>query len=68
MIVMMANTSTVEEQIAHMTKLIEGLIKHVQNQNDEIAKLIDKIGQIDENSFLCQSNTKLIMMLRLIPR
>lgn len=33
-----------------MTKFVEGLVTHVQNQDAKIAKLMDKIKKVNENS------------------
>ncbi|KAL0404076.1 UNVERIFIED_CONTAM: hypothetical protein Sradi_2048400 [Sesamum radiatum] len=44
---MVTNTTTLEEQIANLTKAIEGLTKHVQEQDSQISKLINKIDNTD---------------------
>ncbi|KAL0362193.1 UNVERIFIED_CONTAM: hypothetical protein Scaly_1174500 [Sesamum calycinum] len=40
--VMVINTTTIEEQLADLTRAIEGLMKHVQEQDAQIARLINK--------------------------
>ncbi|KAL0455856.1 UNVERIFIED_CONTAM: hypothetical protein Slati_0924800 [Sesamum latifolium] len=45
--VMVTNTTTLEEQIANLTKAIEGLAKHVQEQDSQISKLMNKIDSTD---------------------
>ncbi|KAK4389554.1 hypothetical protein Sango_2292400 [Sesamum angolense] len=40
--VMVTNTTTIEEQLASLTRAIEGLTKHVQEQDAQIARLINK--------------------------
>ncbi|KAL2226177.1 UNVERIFIED_CONTAM: hypothetical protein Sindi_1976400 [Sesamum indicum] len=42
--IMVTNTTTLEEQIANLTRAIESLVKHVQEQNSQINKLINKIN------------------------
>ncbi|KAL0449510.1 UNVERIFIED_CONTAM: hypothetical protein Slati_1507400 [Sesamum latifolium] len=44
---MVTNTTTLEEQIANLTKAIEGLAKHVQEQDSQITKLMNKIDSTD---------------------
>ncbi|KAI3459820.1 hypothetical protein Pfo_016483, partial [Paulownia fortunei] len=41
--VMVTNATTLEEQIASLTKAIEGLTKHVQEQDSQITKLMNKV-------------------------
>ncbi|KAL0410926.1 UNVERIFIED_CONTAM: hypothetical protein Slati_3682300 [Sesamum latifolium] len=45
--VMVTNTTTLEEQIANLTKAIDGLAKHVQEQDSQISKLMNKIDSTD---------------------
>ncbi|KAL0461165.1 UNVERIFIED_CONTAM: hypothetical protein Slati_0004100 [Sesamum latifolium] len=40
--VMVTNTTTLEEQIANLTRAIEGLAKHVREQDSQINELKDK--------------------------
>ncbi|KAL0352275.1 UNVERIFIED_CONTAM: hypothetical protein Scaly_1616200 [Sesamum calycinum] len=40
--VMVINATTIEEQLADLTRAIEGLMKHVQEQDTQIARLINK--------------------------
>ena len=39
----MTNTSIVEEQMTNLTKEIEGLTKYVQDQDNQIVNLMDKV-------------------------
>lgn len=43
MLTMITNTTTIREQLAYMTKNVEGLAMYVQNQDAKIAKLMNKI-------------------------
>ncbi|KAL0339274.1 UNVERIFIED_CONTAM: hypothetical protein Sangu_1449500 [Sesamum angustifolium] len=45
--VMVMNATTIEEQLADLTRAIEGLMKHVQEQDAQIARLINKADNID---------------------
>ncbi|KAL0448153.1 UNVERIFIED_CONTAM: hypothetical protein Slati_1943200 [Sesamum latifolium] len=45
--VMVTNATTIEEQRASLTRAIEGLTKHVQVQDAQIARLIHKADNID---------------------
>ncbi|XP_012837492.1 PREDICTED: uncharacterized protein LOC105958038 isoform X1 [Erythranthe guttata] len=45
--VMTTNATTMEEQIASLTKAIEGLAKHVQQRDSQIAELINKMDKAD---------------------
>ncbi|KAL0395920.1 UNVERIFIED_CONTAM: hypothetical protein Scaly_0040400 [Sesamum calycinum] len=44
---MVTNATTIEEQLASLTRAIEGLTKHVQEQDAQIARLINKADNID---------------------
>ncbi|KAL0340280.1 UNVERIFIED_CONTAM: hypothetical protein Sradi_4544800 [Sesamum radiatum] len=44
---MVRNTTTMEEQIANLTRAIGGLAKHVQEQDSQISKLMNKINGSD---------------------
>ncbi|KAL0318305.1 UNVERIFIED_CONTAM: hypothetical protein Sangu_1986700 [Sesamum angustifolium] len=46
-LVMVTNATTIEEQLASLTRGIEGLTKHVQEQDVQIARLINKADNID---------------------
>ncbi|KAL0370603.1 UNVERIFIED_CONTAM: hypothetical protein Sangu_0378400 [Sesamum angustifolium] len=45
--VMVTNATTIEEQLASLTRAIEGLTKHVQEQDAQIARLINKTDNVD---------------------
>ncbi|KAK4396015.1 hypothetical protein Sango_1438100 [Sesamum angolense] len=45
--IMVINATTIEEQLADLTRAIEGLMKHVQEQDAQIARLINKADNID---------------------
>ncbi|KAI3470776.1 hypothetical protein Pfo_027439 [Paulownia fortunei] len=45
--VMVTNATTLEEQIASLMKAIEGLTKHVQEQDSQITKLMNKVDNVD---------------------
>ncbi|KAL0297671.1 UNVERIFIED_CONTAM: hypothetical protein Sradi_6819200 [Sesamum radiatum] len=44
---MVINATTIEEQLASLTRAIEGLTKHAQEQDAQIARLINKADNID---------------------
>ncbi|XP_012834010.1 PREDICTED: uncharacterized protein LOC105954874 [Erythranthe guttata] len=52
--VMTTNATTMEEQIASLTKAIEGLAKHVQQRDSQIAKLIEKMNKADASQIVEQ--------------
>ncbi|XP_012851792.1 PREDICTED: uncharacterized protein LOC105971484 [Erythranthe guttata] len=52
--VMTTNATTMEEQIASLTKAIEGLTKHVQQRDSQIAKLIEKMNKADASQIVEQ--------------
>ncbi|KAK4383806.1 hypothetical protein Sango_2741900 [Sesamum angolense] len=45
--IMITNATTIKEQLESLTRAIEGLTKHVQEQDAQIAKLINKADNID---------------------
>ncbi|KAL0439376.1 UNVERIFIED_CONTAM: hypothetical protein Slati_2420600 [Sesamum latifolium] len=47
--VMVTNATTIKEQIASLTRAIEGLTKHVQEQDAQIARLINKADNVDKS-------------------
>ncbi|KAL0289600.1 UNVERIFIED_CONTAM: hypothetical protein Sangu_2610100 [Sesamum angustifolium] len=47
--IVVTNATTIEEQLASLTKAINGLTKHVQEQDVEIARLINKEDNVDAN-------------------
>ncbi|KAL0345479.1 UNVERIFIED_CONTAM: hypothetical protein Sradi_4379200 [Sesamum radiatum] len=49
---MVTNATTVEEQLASLTRAIEGLTKHVQEQDAQIARLIHKADNVDASHIM----------------
>ncbi|KAK4406240.1 hypothetical protein Sango_0630500 [Sesamum angolense] len=45
--VMVTNATTIEEQLASLTRAIKGLTNHVQEQDAQIARLINKTDNVD---------------------
>ncbi|KAK4397710.1 hypothetical protein Sango_1246500 [Sesamum angolense] len=50
--VMVTNATTIEEQLASLTRAIERLTKHVQEQDAQIARLINKTNNVDDASHI----------------
>ncbi|KAL0457866.1 UNVERIFIED_CONTAM: hypothetical protein Slati_0413800 [Sesamum latifolium] len=50
--IIVTNTTTIEQQLASLTRAIEGLTKHVQEQDPQIARLINKIDNINANHII----------------
>ncbi|KAL0457603.1 UNVERIFIED_CONTAM: hypothetical protein Slati_0387500 [Sesamum latifolium] len=50
--VMVTNATTIEEQLASLTRAIEGLTKHVQEQDAQIARLINKTDNVDASHIM----------------
>ncbi|KAL0331703.1 UNVERIFIED_CONTAM: hypothetical protein Sangu_1715800 [Sesamum angustifolium] len=50
--VMVTNATTIEGQLANLTRAIEGLTKHVQEQDAQIARLINKADNVDANGLI----------------
>ncbi|KAL0453820.1 UNVERIFIED_CONTAM: hypothetical protein Slati_1360100 [Sesamum latifolium] len=50
--VMVTNSTTTEEQLASLTTAIEGLTKHVQEQDAQIARLIHKADNVDASHIM----------------
>ncbi|KAL0415691.1 UNVERIFIED_CONTAM: hypothetical protein Slati_3401000 [Sesamum latifolium] len=50
--VMVINATTIEEQLASLTRAIEGLTKHVQEQDAQIARLIHKADNVDASHIM----------------
>ncbi|KAL0413582.1 UNVERIFIED_CONTAM: hypothetical protein Sradi_1559900 [Sesamum radiatum] len=50
--VMVTNATTIEEQLASLTRAIEGLTKHVQEQDAQIARLIHKTYNVDASHIM----------------
>ncbi|KAL0370840.1 UNVERIFIED_CONTAM: hypothetical protein Sangu_0402100 [Sesamum angustifolium] len=49
---MVTNATTIEEQLASLARAIEGLTKHVQEQDAQIARLINKVDNIDASHIM----------------
>ncbi|KAL0446183.1 UNVERIFIED_CONTAM: hypothetical protein Slati_1746200 [Sesamum latifolium] len=49
---MVTNATTIEEQLASLTRAIEGLTKHVQEQDAQIARLIHKADNGDASHII----------------
>ncbi|KAL0456251.1 UNVERIFIED_CONTAM: hypothetical protein Slati_0964300 [Sesamum latifolium] len=56
--IMVTNATTIEEQLSSLIRAIEGLTKHVQEQDAQIARLINKTDNIDNNP--CGSTERII--------
>ncbi|KAL0402331.1 UNVERIFIED_CONTAM: hypothetical protein Slati_4263000 [Sesamum latifolium] len=50
--IMVTNATTIEEQLARLTRAIEGLTKHVQEQDAQIARLIHKANNVDASHIM----------------
>ncbi|KAL0405772.1 UNVERIFIED_CONTAM: hypothetical protein Slati_3891100 [Sesamum latifolium] len=50
--VMVTNATTIEEQLASLTRAIEGLTKHVQEQDAQIARFIHKADNVDASHIM----------------
>ncbi|KAL0416128.1 UNVERIFIED_CONTAM: hypothetical protein Slati_3444700 [Sesamum latifolium] len=50
--VMVINAATIEEQLENLTRAIEGLTKHVQEQDAQIGRLIHKADNVDASHFM----------------
>ncbi|KAL0457845.1 UNVERIFIED_CONTAM: hypothetical protein Slati_0411700 [Sesamum latifolium] len=50
--IMVTNATTIEEQFASLTRAIEGLTKHVQEQDAQIARLIYKADNVDASHIM----------------
>ncbi|KAL0434503.1 UNVERIFIED_CONTAM: hypothetical protein Slati_2784600 [Sesamum latifolium] len=50
--VMVTNATTIEEQLASLTRAIEGLTKHIQEQDAQIARLIHKADNVDASHIM----------------
>ncbi|KAK4389855.1 hypothetical protein Sango_2322500 [Sesamum angolense] len=51
-LVMVTNATTIEGQLASLTRAIEGLTKHVQEQDAQIAWLINKADNVDASHMI----------------
>ncbi|KAL0289090.1 UNVERIFIED_CONTAM: hypothetical protein Sangu_2628800 [Sesamum angustifolium] len=50
--VMVTNATTINEQFASLTRAIEGLTKHVQEQDAQITRLINKADNVDASHIM----------------
>ncbi|KAL0405637.1 UNVERIFIED_CONTAM: hypothetical protein Slati_3877600 [Sesamum latifolium] len=50
--VMVTNATTIEEQLASLTRAIEGFTKHVQEQDAQIARLIHKADNVEASHIM----------------
>ncbi|KAL0313479.1 UNVERIFIED_CONTAM: hypothetical protein Sradi_5747200 [Sesamum radiatum] len=50
--VMVTNATTIEKQLASLTRAIEGLTKHVQEQDAQITRLIHKTDNVDASHIM----------------
>ncbi|KAL0440579.1 UNVERIFIED_CONTAM: hypothetical protein Slati_2540900 [Sesamum latifolium] len=50
--VMVTNATIIEEQLASLTRAIEGLTKHIHEQDAQIARLINKADNVDTSHIL----------------
>ncbi|KAL0439781.1 UNVERIFIED_CONTAM: hypothetical protein Slati_2461100 [Sesamum latifolium] len=50
--VMVTNATTIEEQLVSLTRAIEGLTKHVQEQDAQIARLIHKADNVEASHIM----------------
>ncbi|KAL0307149.1 UNVERIFIED_CONTAM: hypothetical protein Sradi_6132200 [Sesamum radiatum] len=50
--VTVTNATTIEEQLASLARAIEGLTKHVQEQDAQIARLINKTDNVDASHIM----------------
>ncbi|KAL0416164.1 UNVERIFIED_CONTAM: hypothetical protein Slati_3448300 [Sesamum latifolium] len=50
--VMVTNATTIEEQLASLTRAIEGLTKHVQKQDAQIARLINRADNVEASHIM----------------
>ncbi|KAL0336577.1 UNVERIFIED_CONTAM: hypothetical protein Sradi_4869600 [Sesamum radiatum] len=51
-LVMKTNATTIEEQLGSLTRAIKGLTKHVQEQDAQIARLINKADNVDASHIM----------------
>ncbi|KAL0444404.1 UNVERIFIED_CONTAM: hypothetical protein Slati_2163100 [Sesamum latifolium] len=49
---MVTNATTIEEQLASLTRAIEGLTKHIQEQDAQIARMIHKADNVDASHIM----------------
>ncbi|KAL0287677.1 UNVERIFIED_CONTAM: hypothetical protein Scaly_2757200 [Sesamum calycinum] len=51
-LVMVTNATTIEEQLASLTRAIEGLTKHIQKQDAQITRLVNKADNVDASHIM----------------
>ncbi|KAL0349450.1 UNVERIFIED_CONTAM: hypothetical protein Sangu_1172800 [Sesamum angustifolium] len=51
-LVMVTNATTIEEQLASLTRAIEGFTKNVQEQDAQIARLINKTDNVNKSHIM----------------
>ncbi|KAI3461361.1 hypothetical protein Pfo_018024 [Paulownia fortunei] len=54
--VMMVQTTSIEEQIANLMKAVEELTKHIQEQDSQITKLMNKVDNADTGRLMSEFN------------
>ncbi|KAL0325135.1 UNVERIFIED_CONTAM: hypothetical protein Sradi_5082800 [Sesamum radiatum] len=50
--VMVTNATTIEEQLVSLTRAIEGVTKHVQEKDAQVARLINKADNVDASHIM----------------
>ncbi|KAL0286718.1 UNVERIFIED_CONTAM: hypothetical protein Sangu_2723700 [Sesamum angustifolium] len=50
--IIVTNATTIKEQLASLTRAIEGLTKHIQEQDAQIARLINKADNVDASHIM----------------
>ncbi|KAL0392726.1 UNVERIFIED_CONTAM: hypothetical protein Sradi_2495400 [Sesamum radiatum] len=59
--IMVMNATTIEEQLASLTRVIKGFREHVQNQDAQISRLINKTDNVDMSHIM---GNKLRLMMK----
>ncbi|KAL0325001.1 UNVERIFIED_CONTAM: hypothetical protein Sradi_5069400 [Sesamum radiatum] len=57
--IMVTNATTLEEQIANLTRAIEGLTKHVEEQDSQINKLVNKMENTNSSYMVGKQDERL---------
>ncbi|KAL0368449.1 UNVERIFIED_CONTAM: hypothetical protein Scaly_1063800 [Sesamum calycinum] len=63
--IMVMNATTIEEQLASLTRVIKGFREHVQNQDAQISRLINKTDNVDMSHIM---GNKLRLMMKQSPK